>query len=48
MSLLFHWINDHKVFIYIGEIIFLGLSRKTTSFVSLEKISLEMNSRSGA
>lgn len=47
MSLLVHWIIDHAVFIYVDEIVFLSLSRKTTSFVSLGKISLEMNSKSG-
>ena len=34
MSLLFHWAIDHTVFIYIGKIVFLSFSRKTTSFVS--------------
>ena len=33
MSLLFHWIIDHTVFIYMGKIVFLSLSKKTTSFV---------------
>ena len=34
MSLLFHQIIDHTVFIYMDKIVFLSLSKKTTSFVS--------------